>query len=153
MLKGTVSEECYQYTSSERNCFICILLSKLDTAWMYIHVNRLRIYNKVGFIIYEDLCLIDKGSYIQWRLKCSTWVYNRNNYPVIQDVQSMGRPCDYNHKKCMLRMLLSDGYQVYCFNLVPGHHLVSQQKKREGSKSIYLMFKISHKFSTSIRWG
>ena len=30
----------------------------------------------MGFIIYEDLCLIDKGSYIEQRLKYNTRVLN-----------------------------------------------------------------------------
>ena len=35
----------------------------LNMLWMYILVNILRIDNKVGVIIHEDLCLIDEGDY------------------------------------------------------------------------------------------
>ena len=35
----------------------------LNTIWMYILINILRIDNKVWVIIHEDLCLIDEGDY------------------------------------------------------------------------------------------
>ena len=54
--------------SHDKLIYIRIYLSigaALHLILLDILVNRLRIYNKVGFITYEDLCLIDKGGYIK----------------------------------------------------------------------------------------
>ena len=49
----------------------------LNMLWMYILVNILRIDNKVGVIINEDLCLIDEGNCFNQRIKHSTRACNK----------------------------------------------------------------------------